>query len=126
MKRGALVLACVMGATIGLPSEATPAGAADAQVLRIATLLPRSRESLRDLKKWNAQLASSTGGRLKVRMYWGGVAGDEVTVLRKMKAGDYDEGSHVLRAKVTSLEFRVQGIVCIAKFPLLCCVALRG
>ena len=51
---------------------------------------------------------------------------ENLEMLRKMKAGDYDEGSHVLRAKVTSLEFRVQGIVCIAKFALLCCAALRG
>lgn len=72
------------------PQSTGVASASGDKVLRIATLLPRSRESVRDLKKWNRQLADLSGGKLKVRMYWGGVAGDEVTVLRKMKAGQLD------------------------------------
>ena len=55
---------------------------------------------------------------------------ENLEMLRKMKAGDYDEGTHVLRAKVTSLcgEFMVSGLGhrVIAKFALLWCVALWG
>ena len=90
MMRACLLTAAVLAVFAWAPPQVSVAGAADARVLRIATLLPRSRDSVRDLKKWNKQLASATGGQLKVRMYWGGVAGDEVTVLRKMKAGQLD------------------------------------
>lgn len=82
----------VLLATAAAPAT-TRVQAGDERVLRIATLLPRSREAVRGIKKWNKDLAEKTSGGVKVRVYWGGVAGDEVTVLRKMKAGQLDGGT---------------------------------
>ncbi|MFZ1864389.1 MAG: TRAP transporter substrate-binding protein DctP [Polyangiales bacterium] len=86
---GLCLLALVIG---GQPFQAT-AGAeepAPVQQLRIATLAPRQSglgEAFQDLKK---QLRERTGGQVELKMYHGGVAGDEETVVRKMRVGQLD------------------------------------
>lgn len=73
-------------------SAPTFVSAGDVRIMRLATLQPRTREGERGLREWNADLASQTGGAVQVRMYWGGISGDETTVIRKMKAGQLDGG----------------------------------
>lgn len=60
------------------------------QQLRIATLAPRQSglgEAFQDLRK---QLRERTKGQVELKMYHGGVAGDEMTVVRKMRVGQLD------------------------------------
>ena len=60
--------------------------------LRIATLAPANSSAGRIFHLWNKQLKEQTGGRVKLDVYLGGVAGDEGTVLRKIKLGQLDGG----------------------------------
>jgi len=63
---------------------------APVQQLRIATLAPRQSglgEAFQDLRK---QLRERTQGQVELKMYHGGVAGDEMTVVRKMRVGQLD------------------------------------
>lgn len=64
-----------------------------AHVLRLATLVPRNPQMTRALALWNRDLAQRTGGRLSVRMYWGGAMGDERTMVRRMRNGQLDAAS---------------------------------
>lgn len=65
--------------------------AANAQIiLKVATVAPRIPEISRRSKKFNEQLAAETNGRIQFRTYWGGVAGDDTTIMRKLRAGQID------------------------------------
>jgi TRAP-type C4-dicarboxylate transport system substrate-binding protein len=59
-------------------------------VLKFALLVPRTPEATIEVKKVNKRLAELTGGKVQVRVYWGGVAGDDKDVLRKMRMGQID------------------------------------
>jgi TRAP-type C4-dicarboxylate transport system substrate-binding protein len=61
-----------------------------AHQLRIATLAPRQSglgETFEELRK---ELKVRSEGQVALRMYYGGAAGDEATVVRKMRAGQLD------------------------------------
>lgn len=66
--------------------------AQDAQtyVLRMAFMVPRSQQVVLEIKKWEKRLQDATGGRLGLQVFFGGVAGDEKDVLRKIRAGQLD------------------------------------
>jgi TRAP-type transport system periplasmic protein len=64
--------------------------AAQAIVLKFAMLAPRTPELAAQEKKYNQHLAAVTDSRVQVRIYWGGAAGDEQDVVRKMRAGQLD------------------------------------
>ncbi len=84
---GALVAACALGVPHG---EVAPAVAQEAIVLRIATLAPRGSPGEQGFRRWDQLLRARTGGRLGVRAYYGGAAGDERLVIRKIRAGQLD------------------------------------
>jgi TRAP-type C4-dicarboxylate transport system substrate-binding protein len=63
---------------------------AQGDILRVAMLVPRSNQWVIEAKKWGKRLKKATGGRLSVRIYWGGAAGDERAVLQKMRKGQID------------------------------------
>lgn len=86
------VLTVVVLALIA-PSDGAIAQETPAHVLRLSTLLPRNTQMTRALTLWNRQLAERTGGRLSVRMYWGGAMGDEQTMVRRMRNGQLDGAS---------------------------------
>jgi TRAP-type C4-dicarboxylate transport system substrate-binding protein len=59
-------------------------------VLKVATVAPRIPEIARRSKQFNEQLAAETNGRVQFRTYWGGVAGDDTTIMRKLRTGQID------------------------------------
>jgi len=59
-------------------------------VLRVAVPIPRTQEVAIEAKKYNDKLAALTNNAVTVKIYWGGAAGDDVDVLRKMRAGQMD------------------------------------
>ncbi len=81
-----LVLAMLVSGDVWIPS----AGAEPAHVLRIATLAPASSPTGREYQTFRRELAELTDGQVSVRMYAGGIAGDERTVVRKIRAGQLD------------------------------------
>jgi TRAP-type C4-dicarboxylate transport system substrate-binding protein len=58
--------------------------------LRIATLAPRQSELGKAFQQLRKDLRALTEGQVDVKMYDGGVAGDEMTVVRKMRVGQLD------------------------------------
>jgi len=68
-------------------AEASPE---PAHQLRIATLSPRDSELGKAFQQFRKELRELTDGQVDVKMYDGGVAGDEMTVVRKMRAGQLD------------------------------------
>ncbi|MBW2162779.1 MAG: TRAP transporter substrate-binding protein DctP, partial [Deltaproteobacteria bacterium] len=56
----------------------------------IATLAPR-QSSLGDIyQTFKIGMKKATNGAVNVKMYYGGIAGDEITVVRKMRVGQLD------------------------------------
>jgi TRAP-type C4-dicarboxylate transport system substrate-binding protein len=68
-------------------AEANPAAA---HQLRIATLAPRQSELGKAFQQLRKDLKEPSQGQVDLKMYDGGVAGDEMTVVRKMRAGQLD------------------------------------
>jgi len=67
-----------------------PADAQEVHTLRLATLAPRGTAMERAFARWNQQLSERTGGTLRIRVYYGGAAGDERSVVRKMRSNQLD------------------------------------
>lgn len=67
-----------------------PASAGPAFKLRIATLAPERSPLGREYQKLNRGLKERTDGQVRVQLYSGGTAGDEKTVVRKMRVGQLD------------------------------------
>jgi TRAP-type transport system periplasmic protein len=80
-----LLLAAVL--CVGSDSGAK---AAEQQVLKVALAIPRTQEIAIEVKKYNDELGQLTNNAVQVRVYWGGSAGDDTDVLRKMRTGQMD------------------------------------
>lgn len=66
---------------------------ADAQetvTIRLATVAPRGSAWMRGFDQWNRRLQAETDGKVRLQIYPGGAAGDERTVVRKLRAGQLD------------------------------------
>lgn len=74
-----------------LGSLAAPAQAA--QVLKIATIAPEGSGWMREMRACAAALKERTEGRVELKFYPGGVMGNDVAVLRKMKLGQLQGGA---------------------------------
>lgn len=73
-----------------VPGSERIVAAGDKQILKVALIVPRTPELAREEKKYNKRLGELTDGKLQVRVYWGGTAGGETDVVRKMRAGQID------------------------------------
>ena len=86
-----LTRVCVAGlVTLSLAAAATLVpGAARAQlsVVKLATLVPEGSVWDKALREMGAEWTSTTQGRVTLRVYPGGVAGDEPDIVRKMRIG---------------------------------------
>jgi TRAP-type C4-dicarboxylate transport system substrate-binding protein len=59
-------------------------------VIKIATMVPRTPELAIQEKRYNQQLQEGTNGRIKFQTYFSGSAGDDMTVMRKLRSGQID------------------------------------
>lgn len=76
----ALLLAALLAALLAVAP-------ARAQTLKIATVTPEGSAWMRDMRAAAAEVAERTGGQVKVKFYGGGVQGDDLRVLRKIRTG---------------------------------------
>jgi len=72
-------------AEVGSKVEAKPA-----HQLRIASLAPRQSGLGKTFLELRKELRERSEGQVELKMYLGGVAGDEMTVVRKMRVGQLD------------------------------------
>ncbi|MCP4203343.1 MAG: hypothetical protein GY769_15580 [bacterium] len=79
----------VLGATLA-PADAR---ASDNRIIKLASLIPSGSFWDRALKSMGAQWREKTSGRVQLRIYPGGVAGDDPDVLRKMRIGQLQAGT---------------------------------
>lgn len=68
---------------------ALAAPAAAKEVLKLATLAPQGSVWDTTLRTMGAEFAKTSGGAVELRLYPGGVAGDEADVVRKMRLGQF-------------------------------------
>ncbi len=59
-------------------------------VIKISTIQTRTPQLSLQEKRTNKRLAEETNGRIQLRFYYGGTAGDDKTAMRKMRAGQID------------------------------------
>jgi TRAP-type C4-dicarboxylate transport system substrate-binding protein len=89
---------------VALAAAFTPAAAlAQSSVIKLATLVPEGSVWDKALREMGAQWASGTQGRVALRIYPGGVAGDEPDVVRKMRLGQL-QASAVTTAGLASID----------------------
>ena len=88
------ILCCLLALFITHDSGSGVASAEDAKEpthqLRIATLAPRRSPLGKSYQKFRKEMRERTNGDVTVKMYYGGVAGDEISVVRKMCVGQLD------------------------------------
>ena len=85
-----IFLLFVLGLLISGDSFTSQAAAEETHQIRIATLAPR-QSSLGDIyQTFKIGMKKATNGAVNVKMYYGGIAGDEITVVRKMRVGQLD------------------------------------
>jgi TRAP-type transport system periplasmic protein len=82
----ASLLAGVALSALALAITPTPAGA-QAQVIKLATLVPEGSVWDKSMREMGADWAAGTQNRVSLRVYPGGVAGDEPDLVRKMRIG---------------------------------------
>jgi len=69
------------------------AHAEEAYVLKFATLAPHGSTWMNIIADWANQVEKESQGRLKFKLYGGGVSGDEPDVLRKIRFGQLHGGA---------------------------------
>ena len=65
---------------------------ASAATLKIAALAPEGTNWANTMKEFSKEVKKATNGKVKVKIYYGGVAGDEPDVLRKIRVGQMHGG----------------------------------
>lgn len=81
MRWGMLLLVLVLG---------TPAAAEGVRTLRIATVAPEGTAWAHEMTAWTREIESATNGAVKLKMYFGGIAGGELDVLERIKRHQLD------------------------------------
>lgn len=87
-----LFVAILITTAFLLPGTASVlrADAADATVIRFASLAPPGSAFMKVMKAWNRSLKKATENRVELRFYSGGSQGDERDFIRKVRAGQVD------------------------------------
>lgn len=90
MLRRILAAALIGASLVSIPGGSRLASAAETQFIRVAVIAPRDSDLSKTFLKLDKSLRTATQNTWGVRLYPGGVAGDETDVLRKIKIGQMD------------------------------------
>ncbi len=71
----------------------TPARADDTLVIKLATLAPEGTTWYKGLRQMGDRWEEISGGKVQLKIYAGGVAGNEGTMVRKMRIGQLHAGA---------------------------------
>lgn len=83
----------LLALSIALAVWATPTTARAATAVKLATLVPERSVWGNVLRQMGDQWKRVTGGRVEMRIYPGGVAGDDPDIVRKMRIGQLHAGT---------------------------------
>jgi TRAP-type transport system periplasmic protein len=75
---------------LGLLAAATQVARADPTMLRMSTIAPDGTAWAREFKAFARDVESATHGDVKVKWYWGGVAGDELEMRNRVAREQLD------------------------------------
>ena len=89
--RSAAVLVALVAVLAALPAQ-PPVAAQAPLIIRMATLVPDGSTWYLILKETADRWKQASGGRVTVRLFPGGVAGDDPDVVRKMRLGTLNAG----------------------------------
>src|SRR5690242_15472781 len=104
MRVGLMVLAA---------SLAAATATAEPTVLRLGTVAPDGTSWARELRAWVRDVETVTQGTVKVKVYFGGIAGDELTMLERIRREQLDGavGSEICTRLAPSMKVaRVVGV----------------
>jgi TRAP-type transport system periplasmic protein len=83
--------AAALLALIAVPlAVADPAAAAEPHTLRLATIAPEGTAWARELRAFARDVETATNGEVRVKMYFGAIAGDEMQVYGRIRRGQLD------------------------------------
>jgi TRAP-type C4-dicarboxylate transport system substrate-binding protein len=99
MTRG-LVLAAALVAAAGTAR-------AEPRTLRMAAVAPEGTAWARELRAYARELETSTHGELKMKWYLGGIAGDELQALERVRKGQLDGAAGVAFCQSLGASMRV-------------------
>jgi TRAP-type C4-dicarboxylate transport system substrate-binding protein len=68
-------------------------GAADAAVLKIATITPEGSQWMKDMRAGAKEIQERTDGRVQIKYYGGGIMGNDTKVLGKIRIGNLQGGA---------------------------------
>ena len=85
------------------------AGPVLAGTLKISTLYPPGSAPVRSLTELSAELESATRGALTLKVYPGGVMGDDATVMRKLRIGQL-QGALVSSSTLEALDVDIRDL----------------
>jgi TRAP-type C4-dicarboxylate transport system substrate-binding protein len=77
-------------AALALACLAPPVAAADPVVLRYASMAPDGTAWARELKAYARDVQARSDGQVRIKMYYGGIAGDESAVPARIHKGQLD------------------------------------
>lgn len=86
-----LLALCVALAVFGSAAPAFADG--PKHVIKIASLAPKGSSWMKSFEKTNREIKEATGGDVALKIYGGGVMGDERAMVRKMRTGQLDGGA---------------------------------
>jgi TRAP-type C4-dicarboxylate transport system substrate-binding protein len=89
----------------------SPLQAKPKYLFKVATLAPGGSVWIEQFKKFSAKISEDTGGEVGLRIYPGGVMGDDQAMLRKMRVGQLHGGGFTMTGvSLLVPDFRVMGI----------------
>jgi TRAP-type C4-dicarboxylate transport system substrate-binding protein len=83
---------CVPISCVCLALAFASVAGAQSTVIKMATLVPQGSEWYSTLQEMGQKWQEASGGRITLRLYPGGVAGDDSDVVRKIRLGTLDAG----------------------------------
>lgn len=85
-----ILFVSLAAAVLLIPGSQRPASAGTSVEIKVATLAPRNSPFMREFERLDQKLRKQTDDGVRIRLYASGSAGDEVDVVRKMRAGQLD------------------------------------
>ena len=87
LKTSLFIKAVIFLNVLFLALTLSPAGHAEKiYTLKFASLIPADTAWMKSIENWSKELESKSNGKLKIKIYPGGVMGDEPDVLRKIRS----------------------------------------